>query len=71
MGIRRTPSGHEVDVAIVASHLDKAVELLPGEVGGGEVDGVISLTNVKGSAVDGNSLDGGRNQRTGSEYPFP
>lgn len=63
--ILRAPGGDEIEVAIVGGELEEIVEALMGDVGGGEVDGVVAFADVEGATVDGHGFDGGRNEDVG------
>jgi len=65
VGIFGGPAGDQVDVAIIAGELEEGVEALARDVGGGEVDGVITFADVEGTTIDGDGFDGGRNQKIG------
>src|SRR5208337_851179 len=67
--IAGAPATDQVDVTIISCELDEAIEALPGNVGCGEIDGVISLAHIECAAVDRNAVDGQRDQEVGVGVP--
>src|SRR5271165_1228328 len=62
LSVAGAPATDEISIAVVSRELEKAVETLPGDVRGGEIDRVVSLANVERTAVDRDAIDGQRNQ---------
>ena len=60
--IAGTPAADQVRIAIVSRELEKAIEALPGNVGGSEIDRVVSLANIECAAVHRDAFDRQRNQ---------
>ena len=65
VGIAGSPAADQVEVTVVAGELEEGVEALAGDVGGSEIDGVVALANVEGAAVNGDAIDGQRNESVG------
>ena len=60
-----TQSGYHIDVAIVSRDREKWVEMGAQPVGRGQIDSMVSLTNIECSAVDLNTLQNLGNEDVG------
>src|SRR5271169_6469988 len=65
LGIAGAPATDQVGIAVISRELEKAVEALPGDVRSGEIDGVVALAHVERTAVDGDAVDGQRDESVG------
>ena len=65
LGLRRTPTGHKVSVAIVAGELNKADEMRPGNVVSGQIDSIVTLANVESAAINRHRFNDRRDEHVG------